>query len=150
VLYEEAALAHPPQRGARPQAADRGDLLVGQPSRSRTAYTPPFKMDRMSDPGKYEGKLLNLALNLSLEFGENWRKPIQPRLLDRWPGLTEAEANELDEIARGTRDWAHNLMYDAPASSDQVLIARIRQARPWIDDATFGHLWSQGCYYRLK
>jgi hypothetical protein len=100
-----------------------------------------------------ERALLNLALGLSLEFGPNWLKPIQPRLQHERPDVTSAQADELDAFARGTRDWAHDLIgrsLGTGVPGETEARRMIVRSLPWIDDATFEHLWSQGVYYALK
>lgn len=103
---------------------------------------------KIGDPG-----LLNLALELSLEFGPNWLKPIQSRLLQRRPDLTTEEADALDTFARSARDSAHALIYgvmNEGSPSEHEARERVRTEHPWISDSVFEHLWSQGCYYAMK
>jgi hypothetical protein len=105
------------------------------------------------DAPHVDPKLLNLALELSLEFGSAWRQPIQNRLRERCPDVTTAQADELDAFARRTRDWAHDLI--ARSLNDGVPPAQearqtISDSLPWIDASTFAQLWSQGSYYARK
>ena len=97
--------------------------------------------------------LLNLALDLSLEFGPAWLQPIQHRLRERRPDVTAAQADELDAFARSTRDWAHELiarsLNDGAPSEDEAR-KTISDTLPWIESETFARLWNQGCYYARK
>jgi hypothetical protein len=97
--------------------------------------------------------LLNLAMELSLEFGPDWLKPIQSRLLQRCPDLTTEEADALDAFARSARDRAHALINDVinqGRPSEGEARELIRTEHPWLSESTFERLWSQGCYYAMK
>ena len=97
-------------------------------------------------------KLLNLALQLSLEWGPHYRKPIRSRLRKLCPDVTPAQADELDVFARKTREWAHELIarsFGDGAPPEQSR-AQIAEALPWIDASTLRRLWGQGCFYAVK
>jgi hypothetical protein len=105
------------------------------------------------DAPQVDPKLLNLALELSLEFGPTWRQPIQSRLLERRPDVTTAQADELDAFARRARDWAHELIarsLNDGVPPEQEARKTISDALPWLEAETFARLWSQGCYYAQK
>jgi hypothetical protein len=105
------------------------------------------------DAPNVDPELLNLALDLSLEFGPAWRQPIQSRLRNRRPQVTVAQADELDTFARRARDWAHELItrsLNGGVPTQEEAKRTISLAMPWIDSTTFARLWSQGCYYAMK
>jgi hypothetical protein len=104
--------------------------------------------DPTSDP-----LVLNLALNLSLEFGPEWRKPIQARLRLKVPALSESDADELNRISASTRDNAHALIersvHQGTPAEDEAR-RELREAYPWIDDETLLRLWNQGLYFAMR
>jgi hypothetical protein len=97
--------------------------------------------------------LLNLALNLSLEFGPEWRKPIQARLRLKVPALSESDADELDRISTSIRDTAHAFiersLQQGTLTEDEAR-RELRDTYPWIDDETLLRLWNQGLYFAMK
>jgi predicted PurR-regulated permease PerM len=120
-----------------PAHGDHGESLASVPMHAPAA-----------DPD-----VLNLALELSLEFGPNWRKPIQERLRAQRPQMASALADELDAYARQVRDWAHDVIARAATrdtAGEEQARDTIRRAVPWIDEPTLAHLWSQGVYYARK
>jgi hypothetical protein len=97
--------------------------------------------------------LLDLALQLSLEWGPAWLQPIQGRLRARRPDVRAAQADELDVFARSTRDWAHRLIARTVRDgvpSEQVARQTIADALPWMGPSTFKLLWTQGVYYAMR
>jgi hypothetical protein len=99
---------------------------------------------------RVEPELLNLALELSLEWGESWRLPIQSRLLERRPQMDPSLADQLDAFARDARVWAHEIIASSGPTAEEHARRTILDALPWIDESTFAHLWSQGQYYARK
>ena len=97
--------------------------------------------------------MLNIALNLSLEFGPDWRKPIQERLRSQCPDVTQQQADDLNAVVTSARDWAHELIrstVNERGSNEDQARGEIRLRYPWIDEETLGRLWSQGMYYAMK
>ena len=58
--------------------------------------------NRKKEPS--EDDILNKAMDLCLEFGENWRKPVDVRLQKLYPDISQEKAKEIDVFVRKTRD----------------------------------------------
>lgn len=97
--------------------------------------------------------LLNVAMNLALEFGSEWRQRISERLLQRHPKLAAADAEELSRFVADARDWAHGVVASCVLEGSPTEAEARRQignAYPWLDESTLNRLWNQGCYYAMK
>ena len=55
-----------------------------------------------------EAALLNYALDLAQEWGENWLRPIQPRLRKAYPRLPDGELDRLNNVAK----WARSRLFN--------------------------------------
>ncbi|MCA9643383.1 MAG: hypothetical protein H6718_10950 [Polyangiaceae bacterium] len=102
-------------------------------------------------------ELANLSLRLALEWGEDWLVPIQERLSQIRPDLTQAQLDDCQADAKRVFDHAlklgrealkrHGLEGSAAAdASRQALL----EAFPWLDEANLSRLVSQSLYYALK
>ncbi|MBA2379103.1 MAG: hypothetical protein H0V76_05965 [Blastocatellia bacterium] len=49
---------------------------------------------------EYPADLLNYALELATEWGENFHKPINERLTTKFPGLSDTQITEITDIVR--------------------------------------------------
>jgi hypothetical protein len=101
--------------------------------------------------------VLNKGLDLAMEFGANWLRPIQDRLAVQFPQLSEAELNEYDRVCREAMNFGHTQLVSCwqEAHSEQhqafEFFRRDVVARyPWVSSTNLSHLFSQGCYYAFK
>jgi hypothetical protein len=102
-----------------------------------------------------EEALLNYALDLAQEWGKQWFKPIQPRLLEAYASLSEPELDRLNSIAQCAMKFGHDLVYSmAEQHGKKVDESTWREkyvARyPWVDEKNLRHLFSTGMYYAWK
>jgi hypothetical protein len=102
---------------------------------------------------EYSSELLNKALNISLEWGENWLAPIQQRLKEKETRLTDTQLNEIDELCRQQVTRFAWKQFEAEADGEQTVSeakATIMNAFPWISPDNLAQLSSQGQYYARK
>jgi hypothetical protein len=99
--------------------------------------------------------LLNEGLDLAMEWGKNWLKPIQERLAVRHPELSQDELNEINAICQSTMKFGHDYVYNLALKtgkdtkkSDLELAMQSRY--PWVNAKNISHLFSQGMYYAWK
>jgi hypothetical protein len=103
----------------------------------------------------YNEEILNAGLNLAMEWGEDWLKPIQQRLARKYPGLTEEELNSYNEICRkamklshsGIEDLSNKYGIDVPY---EFFVKHIQGKLPWITEKNLSRAYSQGMYYIRK
>ena len=96
--------------------------------------------------------LLNLALSLKTEWGENYDKPIDERILVSYPDLIPDEITELTKIAREAEYFIYNLaeqeLFGQIAESD--IIPNAKKQFPWLDITNAGRLKNIGMFYARK
>jgi hypothetical protein len=108
-----------------------------------------------------EDEMRNIGLDLSMEFGPNWLKPLQERLSHKIPNLTSAELDSLDRECRSVRDEGiQDLHYmleeiDPKQPKDKNVVyaefsTNQMQKHPWINKKNMDHLFSQAMYYAFK
>lgn len=100
-------------------------------------------------------RLLNEGLCLAMEWGENWLKPIQPRLCELHPELSRETLNEIDLFCRKAMQEAHELVKEMITNqglnvNHEAYSRNLRERHPWINDENIARLHSQGMYYSLK
>jgi hypothetical protein len=101
--------------------------------------------------------VLNKGLDLAMEFGENWLRPIQERLAKKYPELSRAALDEYDRVCREAMSFGHTQLVACwrEAGSDQRQAFQFYQrdvlARyPWVSEPNLSRLFSQSCYYAHK
>ncbi len=103
-------------------------------------------MDR-NDP-----EVLNAALELATEWGENFRKPIAERMLARFPDLTESEVAEIEAVVRRAEyriyEIAEMEMRGEISESDITRLAS--EEFPWMESGHIGRLKNIGMYYARR
>ncbi|MNG72465.1 hypothetical protein D3C87_629410 [compost metagenome] len=103
-------------------------------------------------------EVLNYGLQLSMEFGKNWLKPINERLEIKFPNLNKQQQEECNLICKRVHQIAHNYVAENPIRSDSgVEFVAFNQFKQfiltkynWLSTANLQRLYSQSCYYASK
>ncbi len=104
----------------------------------------------MSTP--FSDELLNTALELATEWGENFRKPIHDRIRQKYPDLADTEIDELTETARCAESRIYTLAEDELAGTlteGEIVTAAMREI-PWLNAQNAGRLKNIGMYYARR
>ncbi len=105
----------------------------------------------VSDVVGFADEILNAALTLSLEWGENFLKPIQSRLQAAYPQITNDQANLISAWCDAVKDYAFAVVEkDYPLilkNEAGTAIAQIKEKYPQLSDETLSRLHNQGMYY---
>ena len=99
--------------------------------------------------------LFNQLYRLSLEFGSNWRRPVESIVQEIAPDLNETEQAEISDYIRETRGKIEHFFYERYVDTDDKKIAELQRqgARwvqrefPWMDEENRNHGISQAIYY---
>ena len=100
----------------------------------------------------FDKDVLNAALELATEWGENFRKPIAERLNARFPGLAETDIVEIESYVR----MAESRIYEIAEMEErgeirEADITRIAAEEfPWMDRGHIGRLKNIGMYYARR
>ncbi len=98
-------------------------------------------------------EIFQKAVELSLEWGKDWLKPINDRICAIYPSLTEAEADELNRTCKEIQKycWDDLCWKEADGLITQPQIVEAMKPRyPELSDANLNRLISQGYYYARK
>ena len=112
----------------------------------------PLQKSKTDDANRFSAELLNLALEFKTEWGENFKQPIDERILRKFPALTTAEIKELDKIA----DEADSFICDLAEQEldgkilESDIISQTRLRFPWINDGNLFRLKNIGMFYARK
>ena len=106
------------------------------------------------DASQFAPEILNFALDLSLEWGENWLQPINGRVLATHPQLTRDDAETLNAWCVEVRTFAFAEVYPWYAREVENKAARAlegtRRKYPHIDAENLSRLYNQGMYYAWR
>lgn len=110
------------------------------------------KTDKHSNTISNTKDILNAAMNISLEWGENWLKPINERLLAVYPNVSEEKAKEIDTYIRVAREDIFKVIeqYYLKELSEIQAISIIQEKYTFLDDDTLKRLFNQGMYYAWR
>jgi len=101
-----------------------------------------------------EDAILNYALELAQEWGEDWLMPIQERLGKAYPSFTRQELDRYNTIAQEAMFFGHNLVYKAKEDGNDITKSEWQTVflsrYPWVDKRNLSHLYSTGSYYTWK
>jgi hypothetical protein len=100
-------------------------------------------------------EILNVGLDLALEWGKDWLEPIQQRLAKKYPRLTEEELDGYNAVCRQAMDFSHSSVGDLADTRGldvpyEEFVKLIRARLPWISDKNLSRAYSQGMYYIRK
>ena len=106
----------------------------------------------------FKSEILNYGLDLSMEFGKNWLKPINQRLHNKFPNLNSYELDDYNRICKEVNEMAHKFIFDNPVKNEKDLNFIdfstfenfMKQNYSWISKENAKRLYNQSCYYAYK
>ena len=101
---------------------------------------------------RFDAEILNAALELASEWGENFRKPIGERMKAKFPGLTDGEISEAESIAKTAESRIYELaeMEERGEISETDITRIAAEQFPWIDAGQIARLKNIGMYYARR
>lgn len=107
---------------------------------------------------KFIDEISNAGLLLSMEFGENWLKDINARLLEKYPTLKEQELERYNKLCKKVNKTGNDFVRKNPVKGQQgvelMTLATFNtfmlEKYVWINEDNLGKLYSQSCYYAFK
>lgn len=114
-----------------------------------------FRRRRPNIKKNGEEALMNYALELAQEWGDDWLKPIQDRLKKAFPNLKHDELDKYNSISQEAMKFGHDLVYSMAEQQgknidktqwEEEFLSRY----PWVDKKNLKHLFSTGSYYAWK
>ena len=101
------------------------------------------------------GEILNQGLDRALEWGENFGKPIGPRLAALYPELSVEQLEHCEMLCQEVKYFAFQVLYqlyeqghkDPSASQyDRPVLEKY----PWVSSENLSRLLTQGRYYAWR
>ncbi len=101
---------------------------------------------------EFDEQLLNKALELATEWGENFRQPIHDRIRRTYPGLSDAEIDQLTTIARRVESRIYALAEDEMAGKlvEREIVPMSQREFVWLSDSNASRLKNIGMYYARR
>lgn len=101
---------------------------------------------------EYSDELLNAALELVTEWGENYSKPIHERILGKYPGLSPAEIDDLTKRAREAEYYIYKLAEKELDGdlAEMDIVPEARKKFAWLDGSNAARLKNIGMFYARK
>jgi hypothetical protein len=114
----------------------------------------PKKFNKMKINAPKE-EILNYGLKLAMDWGTDWFKPIQERLLARFHFLSNEELDQFNETCQASMSFGHKIVYemaekDGAETNKEEFKIKFVEKYPWATDENISHLFSQGMYYAWK
>ena len=107
----------------------------------------------MPDPAyEFPVEMMNHALALATEWGENFRKPINERIRLKYPELTGDEIDRLKKLADEAESCILSLADDELAGkiSESDIVPLAREKCPWVDEDQLYRIKNYGMYWARK
>ena len=106
----------------------------------------------------FSKEILNVALNMSMEFGENWLKPIHERLHKKYPEISSEDLEKINLICKEVNKFANDYVYESGLVINQeisfvdfnIFKDDILLKYSWISKNNLNRLYNQSCYYAMK
>jgi hypothetical protein len=115
----------------------------------------PSKAKRASIEASLQDAILDDGLALAMEWGKEWLEPIQARLRQKYPQLSDSELDEYDSVCRGAMKFGNATVYALAEETGKNpkyddFAVRFGSRYPWASPSNLSHLFSQGMYYLWK
>lgn len=118
--------------------------------RSSAAPEIVFKPFKSGDP--FTDELLNYALKLTTEWGENYGKPINERIVSRFPELSDDEIADLTKLSREAEYYIYSLAEDELEGKirENQIVPLAREKFAWLDASNAARLAGIGMFYARR
>lgn len=105
-----------------------------------------------TDDFYFSAEVMNHALDLATEWGENFRKPIHERMKLRYPDLSDTEIDRLKAIADEAESYICRLaeLEVAGEISEYDIIPMARKKFPWVSQHQLNRIKNIGMYWARK
>lgn len=131
-------------------------LIKKYPEQMDTDFFPLERLDPIPPvelTDDFSNELKNTALKLNIEWGENFGKPLGPRILQIYPELKSEEIEALELLCNNAKYEFFGLYTKAindKSISEMEVYHQIYDKYPWINKDNLSMLSSQGNYYAMR
>lgn len=142
----------PPEFEARYEMIKNAPSRIEQPPRTEPMPVNLFHSHPEDSGHEFPIEMMNHALALATEWGENFRKPIGERMRLKYPDLTDDEVDRLKRIADEAESCILSLADDELAGkiSESDIVPMAREKYPWVDEQQLYRIKNIGMYWARK
>jgi len=109
-----------------------------------------------------EASILNTGLDMAMEFGEDFRKPIQQRLSKKYSSLSAEQLDHYNLVCTSAMESGFKFVDSileplaalnqtiSEANLKKQLFHHMKSNYPWINKDNLDRLYSQSCYFAFK
>lgn len=139
----------PPEFEARYEAIKNAPPRSEQPTRTKSL---PVNLIHEHNEYEFTVEMMNHALALATEWGENFRKPINERMRLKYPDLTDEEIDRLKNIADEAESCILSLADDELAGkiTESDIVPMAQAKHPWVDEQQLNRIQNIGLYWARK
>ena len=138
-----------PEFEARYEAIKHATPKVEQ---TRPAETLPVNLIHEHNEYEFPVEMMNHALALATEWGENFRKPINERMRLKYPNLSDDQIDRLKDLADEAETCILSLADDELAGKfgESDIVPMAREKHPWVDEQQLYRIKNYGMYWARK
>ncbi len=104
------------------------------------------QLTQMTDNRELNSDILNHALNLAMDWGEDFMQPTQARMQAIYPEFSAQQLDAIDEYVRTAMKYGH-----AIATGDFNSFKKaVNTQFSWVSDDNLHRMFNQGMYYANK
>ncbi|MEO5857642.1 MAG: hypothetical protein ABIR33_01715 [Pyrinomonadaceae bacterium] len=142
----------PPEFEARYEMIKNAPPRIEPPPRSESLPVNLFHSHPEDGDYEFPIAMMNHALTLATEWGENFRQPINERMRLKYPDLTDGEIPQLKKIADEAESYVLTLADDELAGriSESNIVPMARKKYPWVDEQQLYRIKNYGMYWARK
>lgn len=139
----------PPEFEARYELIKNATPKVAPPPRTESL---PVNLIHEHNEYEFPVEMMNHALALATEWGENFRQPINDRIRLTYPDLTDDEINRLKRTVDEAESCILSLADDELAGkiSESDIVPMAREKHPWVDEQQLYRIKNIGMYWARK
>jgi hypothetical protein len=139
----------PPEFEARYEMITNAQTRV---ERIRPEESLPVNLIHEHNEYEFPTEMMNHALALATEWGENFRKPIEERMRLKYPDLTDDQMDRLKRIADEAESCILSLADDELAGQikESDIIPMAQSKHPWVDEQQLNRIKNVGMYWARK
>ncbi len=139
----------PPEFEARYEIVKDATPKVEQ---TRPSESLPVNLIHNHNEYEFPVEVMNHALALATEWGENFRQPINDRMRLKYPELTDEQITRLKKLADDAEYYILSLADDELAGNitESDIVPMAREKFPWVDEQQLYRIKNYGMYWARK
>ncbi len=142
----------PPEFEARHEMIKNATPKIEPPPRTGSLPVNLFHSHAEDGDCEFPVEMMNHALALATEWGENFRKPINDQMRLKYPELTDEQITRLKKLADDAESCILSLADDELAGkiTESDIVPMAREKYPWVEEQQLYRIRNYGMYWARK